>query len=198
MRTFDRDYFQKWYRSPRFRVKTPVELRRQVALALATTELVLGREVRTVLDVGCGEGQWRGELRRRRPQLRYWGVDVSEYAVRRFGRRRNIRLGSIETLHTLSLPAKFDLILCVGMLNYIGLDALRRGLVNIRERLPGVAYLEIFTAADDVQGDFGRGDGHAPALYRRILRETGFVPCGMHCYVSHAMRRHLAALELGA
>lgn len=50
---YDRDYFDKWYRNPRFRVKTTRELARQVAFVVAAAEHLLGRTIRTVLDVGC-------------------------------------------------------------------------------------------------------------------------------------------------
>ena len=66
---YDRAYFDKWYRSPRHRVKSPGELRRQAAFVLAAAEYILGRPVRTVLDVGSGEGQWNPALRRLRPSL---------------------------------------------------------------------------------------------------------------------------------
>src|SRR6185503_10729096 len=110
-RIYDRAYFDKWYRSRRYRVKSPNDRRREVSFALAAAELVLGRPVRTALDIGCGEGQWRAELRRRRPSLEYFGVDGSAYVVKRFGRRRNIQLGTIEALDALVLPARVDLVI---------------------------------------------------------------------------------------
>ncbi|MBC8089553.1 MAG: hypothetical protein H7Z40_19995, partial [Phycisphaerae bacterium] len=51
---YGKSYFDKWYRNPRHRVKSPSELARQVAFVLHTAEWVLARPVRTVLDVGCG------------------------------------------------------------------------------------------------------------------------------------------------
>ena len=67
---YDQAYFEKWYRNPRHRVKTVAELARQVAFVLHTAEWVLARPVRSVLDVGCGEGQWRAALRKHRPSIR--------------------------------------------------------------------------------------------------------------------------------
>jgi SAM-dependent methyltransferase len=192
-RTYDRAYFDKWYRSPRYRVKSPNDRRREVALALAAADLVLGRPARSVLDVGCGEGQWRAELRRRRPGIRYYGVDGSEYVVKRFGRRRNIRLGSIERLDAVRLPARFDLIACVGVLNYLTPEQFRHGAEHIARRLEGVAYLEIFTNEDGVTGDFSSSDARSPTWYRRILGEAGLIACGMHCYAPRAA--NLAVLE---
>ena len=67
MSAYDRAYFDKWYRNPRYRVKTPAELARQAALVVHAAEWVLQRKLRTVLDVGCGEGNWYPVLRKLRP-----------------------------------------------------------------------------------------------------------------------------------
>lgn len=195
-REYSRAYFDKWYRDPRYRVKTARDLERQVRFVLAAADYLLDRPVRSVLDVGCGEGQWRPALRRLRPGIRYHGVDASEYAVRRFGRRRNIRLGSIDDLDSLGLPSSFDLVLCVGMLNYLTSAQLRRGLAQVEARCAGVAYLEIFTREDDgVVGDLRRRDARPAASYRRLMRSAGLVSCGMHCYVPEELRENTAVLE---
>src|SRR4030095_7214279 len=95
-RFYDQRYFDKWYRNPRYRVKSPHELARQVTFVVAGTEPLLGRSVRSVLDVGCGEANWLAPLRRLRPRVQYTGVDTSEYVVSRFGASRNVRLGAID------------------------------------------------------------------------------------------------------
>src|SRR3954468_22707094 len=95
-KSYDEAYFRKWYRDPRTRVHTPDSVRRKVRMVLGVTEYFLGRKLRTVLDVGAGEGTWGAELGRLRPGLRYLGLDPSEYVVERYGRRRNIKLGSFQ------------------------------------------------------------------------------------------------------
>jgi SAM-dependent methyltransferase len=195
-RLYDRQYFDKWYRNPRYRVKSPVELARQVAFVLGAAEHVLARQVRSVLDVGCGEGNWRAPLVRRRPGLQYTGVDASEYAVSRFGSRRNIRLGTIDSLDRLRLRQSYDLILCVGMLNYLEPAQLKRGLKHLYDRAGGLVYLELFTSAD--RGVFGDTRGtrlRGPAWYRARMREAKFVSIGMHCFVPTWLREHTSAME---
>ena len=49
---YDQSYFDKWYRHPQHRVKSAVELRRQVEFVVRMAEWVLGRPIRSVLDVG--------------------------------------------------------------------------------------------------------------------------------------------------
>jgi SAM-dependent methyltransferase len=192
---YDRAYFDKWYRHPEHRVKSPQYLARQAAFVLSAAEYLLERRVTSVLDVGAGEGQWRGVLRRLRPGIRYYGVDPSEYAVRRFGRRRNIHLGSLGTLHKLHLPTSFDLILCCGVVNYVPDRELPAGLRMLRTLARGPIYLEIFAREDDAEGDFRRREAKPAAWYRRVIRNADLVACGLHFYVPRELASLTSALE---
>src|SRR5215212_1477143 len=113
---YDRAYFDRWYRHPRHRVSSPAVLRRKVAMVVAIAEYQLGRPVRSVLDVGCGEAPWRGALRRVRPHVHYVGVDASPYVVARYGRSRNIRRGTFGGLDAVVLDEPFDLIVCADVM----------------------------------------------------------------------------------
>lgn len=191
---YDAAYFEKWYRNPRHRVKSPAELARQVAFVLHTAEWVLARPVRSVLDVGCGEGQWRAALRKHRPRVQYTGVDPSEYAVARFGAKRNLRLGSLESLGQLALDGPFDLVVCCGMLNYIPPSSLAEGLLHVASFTHGVAFLEIFTGADATEGDTSWPSPKSAAWYRSALQKAGLTSVGLHCYVPQG-RHAIAELE---
>lgn len=194
---YDRAYFDRWYRDPRSRVKSAAEVERKVRMVVGVAEYLLDRPVRTVLDVGCGEGAWRASLRRLRPKVRYVGVDPSEYAVRRFGARRGIVLGDVARLHELELGGPFDVVVCCDVLNYLENGALERGLRNMRDLLGGVAYLELFAADDEMMGDT-RGWHRRPAsYYRALFRRLALQPCGMHCYVGAALEPSVATLERG-
>jgi hypothetical protein len=61
--------------------------------------------------------------------------------------------------------------------------------------LTGVAFIEVWTSADDIVGDRRGWSEHSPAYYRRIFREAGLVGCGMHCYVGPTLGAEAAALE---
>src|SRR5215207_561278 len=63
-KTYDEAYYTKWYRDPRTRVHAPESVRRKVRMVTSVAEHFLGRKLRTVLDIGAGEGAWRAELRR--------------------------------------------------------------------------------------------------------------------------------------
>jgi len=195
-RQYDQRYFDKWYRNPRYRVKTAQELARQVAFVVGCAEQIRGRTIRSVLDVGCGEANWLAPLRKLRPKVHYTGVDSSEYVVSRFGVSRNIRLGTIDALDRLQLRRDYDLILCVGMLNYLEPPQLRAGLDQLYDLAHGVVYLELFTSKDSgVFGDTRGARLRAPAWYRARIRDARFVSCGMHCYVPDWLREHTCVME---
>jgi SAM-dependent methyltransferase len=195
MKRYDEAYFDRWFRNPGTRVITPADTRRKAQLAVGAAEYMLGRQVRTVLDVGAGEGTWLRALRALRPGVRYVGVDPSDYVVRRFGRRRNIRLGSFGALDEAGLSGTFDLVVCCGVVNYLTRRELERGLEVIAAVLAGLAFIEVFTTADEVEGDRRDWKEHAPRYYREIFRRVGLVACGMHCYVGPALAEEPSALE---
>ncbi|MFN2564081.1 MAG: class I SAM-dependent methyltransferase [Gemmatimonadaceae bacterium] len=196
MKHYDKSYFHRWYRNPKTRVITPGDTKRKAHLAVSAAEYMLGRPVRTVLDVGAGEGTWLPALRAIRPSVRYTGVDPSEYVVRRFGRRRNIHWGTFGALDAPGLlSGTYDLIICCGVVNYLSGRELERGLEVIAAVLAGVAFIEVWTTADDVVGDRRGWQEHTGAYYRRIFRQAGLVACGMHCYVGPTLAEEAAELE---
>jgi SAM-dependent methyltransferase len=176
-------------------VKTPAELARQVAFVVRTAEFVLGHPVRTVLDVGCGEGQWRAALQAHRPRVHYDGVDPSTYAVARYGKARGIRLGGIEDLDALPLREQYDLVVCCGMLNYLTAPSLQRGLMQVARRTGGMAYLELFTKEDDFEGDTDWPAPRAASWYRAAMKRAGLWAVGLQCYVTSASKDRVSALE---
>ena len=168
-------------------------------LVVAAAEYALGRPLRSALDVGCGEAPWRAHLRRLRPRLEYVGVDSSEYVVRRFGRRRGIRLGTFGGLGALGLGAgrrRFDLVICSDVLQYLPTAEVRRGLAALRGLLLGVAYLDVFSSADAVRGDKRGWHDRSPRQYRRLFAAAGLRAVGLHLYLTERLAKERAALEM--
>jgi predicted TPR repeat methyltransferase len=192
---YDRAYFDKWYRHPDHAVGSPAELKRKVAMVVAQAEYYLGRPIRTVLDVGCGEAVWRAPLRALRPHVDYRGLDASEYVVARYGRSRQIGLATFGQLEHLRFDHRFDLIVCSDVMHYLKPSEMRAGLVGIGEMLDGVAFLELFTSHDDVDGDQVGFYRRTPAWYLREFAKVGLLPCGSHCYLGPRLERHISALE---
>ena len=197
VKRYDRAYFDRWYRDPRRRVKTPSDIARGAGLVVGAAEYLLGRPVRTVLDVGCGEGGWRQALLRLRPRIRYTGVDPSEYVVQRYGKRRNILQGSFGELDTLGLHAGYDVIICADFLNYVSTPELVRGLRHVSDLLGGIAYLQIHSEEDMVEGDRRGWHDRSAARYRRLVADADLTPCGLHCYAAASLAPVLGALERG-
>jgi len=195
---YDRDYFDKWYRHPHHAVKSRHELERKVALTIAVAEYYLGRAVGSVLDVGCGEGDWHAPLRRLRPGIEYLGLDSSEYAIARYGRARNLRPATFGQLAELRFDMTFDLIVCTDVLHYVRTVELKRGIRGIAEMLDGVAFLELFTAVDAPDGDKHGFIARSPKWYRGVFSQAGLMACGTHCYLGPRLKGSVAALEIFA
>jgi len=195
-KSYDEAYFTRWYRDPRTRVSSPDAVRRKIHMVTAVTEYFLRRKLRSVLDIGAGEGVWGVELRRLRPRLRYVGVESSDYILERFGRERNIVRGSFESLPSLKLGAGFDLVVCADMLQYLSTPVLRRGIAQLVRRMNGVAYLEAFTKADEMEGDLDGWHPRTRSQYLKIFHDAGLIGCGMHCYLTVELAERAVELEL--
>ncbi|HEY8011167.1 MAG TPA: class I SAM-dependent methyltransferase [Rudaea sp.] len=193
---YDRTYFDRWYRDPRHAVNSRSLLERKAALAIAVAEYYLGRQVRNVLDVGCGEGTWRASLKKWRPAIDYLGIDSSEYAIARYGRTRNLRLANFGQLDELRLAAGFDLIVCSDVIHYLHAAELRRGLSGIAAMLDGVAFLELFTSRDAPDGDKRGFIARSPKWYLSTFTQAGLTACGSHCYLGPRLNTSVAALEI--
>lgn len=194
-KAYDQAYYERWYHDPRRRVITPAAVARKARLVTGIAESLLERPVRTVLDVGCGEGAWRGHLRRLRPRVRYTGVESSAYAVERFGRARDIRRGTFGTLAAVPLEGPYDLIVVCDVLHYVPSEELAPGLAAIAQVLGGVVYLEAYTTADTIEGDRRAWHHRSPEQYRAAFAAAGLTAVGMHCYVGAALVTHTTALE---
>lgn len=190
---YDKNYFDRWYRG-RTRVSTHAEVRRKVALAIATCEYFLRRQLRTVLDVGCGEGAWLPHLQSFRPRVQYMGLDSSDYAVKRFGKERNIRKASFGDLPNLKLGV-FDLVVCSDVLHYVPDAELRAGIKPLAEVTDGLAFMEVLTKEDDIVGDLD-GFLHRPAsFYRKLFTGAGMTFVGPYCWLAPAFKDAVAELE---
>lgn len=197
-RPYDKAYFDKWYRHPKHRVVTTATTTRKAAMILGVAEYFLERPVRTVLDIGCGEGHWQPILTRLRPGLRYLGVDPSEYAVSRFGRQRNLRLGGFADLGGINLTKTYDVIISSDTLYYVPRKDLDVGISLIAQMLGGIAFLEAYASEEALEGDFKEIEPRTTTFYRRLFRRHGLISCGPHCYAGEVMRGQVMELERGS
>lgn len=176
--SFDAAYFQRFYESRASRVYGAAQV---AHLARGVTEMIawFGGELRDVADVGAGTGLWRDWFRRHKPRVRYLSTDVSAYACERYDHeQRDItRWRSKET---------FDLVVCQGVLPYLGDADCRRAIANIAAMARGFVYVEAITARDLIElCDREKTDvtvkARAGAWYRRELaKHFTALGCGLH------------------
>jgi len=190
---YDARYFQRWYRDAGIGGRQ--RLARKVALAVASAEYHLERPIRSVLDIGCGEGAWRAPLLQLRPRLRYLGFDSSEYAIRRYGRSRNLHLAGFGDFAQLRPCPPADLLICADVMHYLEARELRGGLPGLGALCGGVAFLETFTTHDGIEGDTREFKHRSAGFYRKAFQAVGFTPLGNHCWLSPALAGSTADLE---
>lgn len=190
---YDHEYFQRWYRQSG--LDDPKRLARKVAMAVSTAEYWLERDVRSVLDVGCGEGAWCAPLRKLRPKASYLGFDSSAYAVARFGRTRNLHQATVGDFQWLRPCAPVDLLICSDVLHYVPSRELNAGLGGLAELCSGVAFLETFSSEDAFEGDQDGFQQRNASWYRRSFARAGFRPLGSHLWLSPGWDGAPAALE---
>ena len=193
---YDDAYFQHWYRDAREAgIGGAARLARKVALAVATAEYHLERPIRSVLDIGCGEGAWRAPLLKLRPRVRYLGFDASTYAIERYGARRNLHFARFADFEHLRPCAPADLVVCSDVLHYLDTRELDRGMSGLAALCAGAAFLETFAREDAIDGDT-HGFRKRPArFYRERFAAAGFIPLGSHLHLAPSLKRDLVALE---
>jgi SAM-dependent methyltransferase len=197
MKTYDRDYYRRWYRDPETRIATKEGVARKAKLAVAAAEFMLARPIESVLDVGCGEAAWRAPLLRLRPNASYLGVETSDYVLERYGESRNIRRGTFGKLNSLRLRKTFDLIVCADVVQYVPDDELRRGLREIRGLAGGVVYIETFAAEDSMEGDRNGWIDRPARAISRFFEEAGLTHCGFYCWIDERKIRNANRFEVG-
>lgn len=195
MKSYDRDYFDRWYRS-RGSVVTRAMIRRKAALVVAAADHLLERPARSMLDVGCGEAPWRREFLNLRPGARYLGIDSSAYAVARYGRSRNIRLGDFADVAAIARGKQFDIVVCSDVLHYIDEPALTEGLDAIAEASRGICYFDLLTKEDQPTGDLAGFRMRAAAWYAKRFARAGFLRCGLNIYIGPMSRVSPSVLEI--
>jgi hypothetical protein len=175
---FDASYFRRYYETRRSRVYG----RDQIDyLASGVTGLVrwFGAEIEQVLDVGAGIGLWGDWFRKHLPKVGYRSIDVSDYACRRYGHEHR-------DITRWRGRKKFDLVICQGVLPYLGELACSQAVSNMAAMCRGFLYLEAITARDLREVcDRSRTDVSVhsrPAKFYRTLLARHFEPlgCGLH------------------
>ncbi len=192
---YDRAYFDRWYRG-RAPIGAESEVRRKVALAVIVAEYFLRRQLRNVIDIGCGEAPWCMHLQTLRPAVRYAGFDPSDYAVQQFGALRNVRLGSFGELASLRIRERFDLLVCADVLHYLSEEEIHRGLPAMIKLMRGAAFLEVLTREDQIIGDKVGLTVRPAGWYRELFSNAGLTSVAPYMWLAPALARTVAQLEI--
>lgn len=172
--SFDRAYYDRYYRDPKTRVSSPREIA-QRGRFVCSYLAYMQQPVCTVLDMGCGVGAWRTVIAKHFPRARYTGVEVSEYLCAEYGWRR----GSVVDFRARS---PFDLVICQGVLQYLDARDAERAIDNLAHLCGGALFLEVLTREDwEHNCDRSVTDGEVwlrPAAWYRRRLARGFSNCG--------------------
>lgn len=178
-KSFGADYYQRYYNASDTRVSDVSEIRR-LATFVAGYLQYLQIDVRTILDVGCGVGHWQTAAKEQWPKARYYGVEYSEHLCQQFGWHQ----GSIVTLDPKAElgRATFDLVVCQGVLQYLGDRPAATALNNLAQWSDGALYLEALTELDwqeNCDQTVTDGDVHLrPGSFYRKRLGKHFQNCG--------------------
>jgi len=114
-------YFDR-FDSPKYRRRSRVRRALTRRFVRRTHELFLeAGPVRSVLEVGIGEGFVSGYLSEKLPTVRFSGVDASAAAVARVRRLFPAIEAHVASAYDLSgLQGPFDLVLCIEVLEHLG------------------------------------------------------------------------------
>jgi Methyltransferase domain len=191
---FDRDYFERFYQSAETRVYGPEQIDPLCRGLTGFIEFV-GAPLASVLDAGAGTGMVRDWFRAHRPGARLRSVDVSEYACNAFGHEQRDLASWCEP------ETKFDLIVCYGVLAYLGDDECGKAIDNLAAMSSGFLYLNLATSEDlffgtvaDSSGDLD-GMNLRPADFYRERLLAHYVQVGMGLFYHREAPLRLRALE---
>lgn len=192
--SFDEAYYQRFYKDRRTRVADRKSCELLAGFIFSYLDY-LEISIERVLDLGCGTGLWRREVRQRYPDALYVGVEKSEYACRKYGWEP----GSVVDYQA---REDFDLVICQGVLQYLKEEEAEAALENLPRLARRALYLEVLTAEDwERNCNRERTDGQVhlrrAAWYRKRLRRH-FRNCGGGLFLakgSPAVLYELEALE---
>jgi SAM-dependent methyltransferase len=177
---FDAKYYRRFYGDKTEQASYRKDEKRLADFLFAYLNYI-GQPVRSVLDIGCGLGQWREIVREYHPEAGYTGVEKSDYLCEKYGWLEGSAVD-------FASDEAFDLVICKDTLQYLSNKAFRRAVDNLAGLCSGALYVSILTSGDWRENcDRTRTDDRVhlrtAAWYRRIL-EAQFVNAGGGVFLS--------------
>ena len=190
--TFDKEFYDRFYRRPSTAVAKPEEFKRLADFVLRYLDYV-DIPVRSVIDFGCGLGLWQAVLAATERPITYTGVEVSTYLCDKYGWKQ----ASVVEFKSRS---KYDLIICQDVLPYLTDREVRLAIRNIVKLCRGAVYIQAITKEDWDQENCDRKRTD-PAMRRREtdwyrkLFSRYFINCGGGVFVPKDSNAVLWELE---
>lgn len=188
---FDKAYYRRYYQDPRTRVAAPEEIRAQADFVCGYMKY-MDLPIRRALDMGCGLGSWKRELKRHFPGASYTGVEQSDYLCKRFGWIK----GSADTFQS---PRPFDLVICQDVLQYLPGPSADTAMKRLTALCRGALLFAVLTRQDweencDQELTDGSGYLRSGRWYRKRLKK-GFITAGGGLFVKRGAGVILYDLE---
>jgi SAM-dependent methyltransferase len=188
---FDARYYDRYYGDAATRVSGLGETKKLARFVAGYLDY-MGVPVRRVLDAGCGLGRWKHALGEHYPRARYTGLEWSEHLCARYGWEQ----GSIASYRG---RGRYDLVVCQGVLQYLGDADAARAIDNLARLCRGALYLEVLTREDwrdacDQRATDGAVYRRPAAFYRERLARH-FIAVGGGVFVPKDGDVVLYALE---
>ena len=180
---FNPAFYQRFYANPRTRVTTQGEMARRAGVVAALVAH-LDLPVRRILDAGCGLGWMRRPLLKAFPRAVYEGLEVSEHLCKRLGWIN-------ESLAAYKPRARFDIVICHDVLQYLADHEARRALANLGRLCRGALYFHAPTTEDwKDNADLSCSDADIhlrDADWYRQRLEQDFQPLGFGMHVRNGV-----------
>lgn len=165
-KSFDQAYYQRFYGGATEKRSYAREEQRLGDFVCSYLRYI-EQPVRSVIDIGCGFGQWRDIIGRHYPRAKYSGVELSEHLCSKFGWQH----GSAVDFET---HEEFDLVICKDTLQYLSDAEFKAAVDNIAGLCRGVLFASILTSEDwETNCDRRRTDKQvylrSGNWYRRVL-----------------------------
>jgi SAM-dependent methyltransferase len=137
---FDANFYRRFYLDARTQVTTRAEMAAHARL-IASLVQSLDLPVRAILDAGCGLGWMRRPLLREFPRAKYTGIEISRHICDRYG-------WTHASLATYRTRARFDLVVCNDVLQYLTDAEAARAVANLGRLCRGALFLHAPTRED--------------------------------------------------
>ncbi len=189
--TFDAEYYQRFYISPKTRVYSQAKHAQLVAGVIHLSEWFAG-PIQTVIDMGAGVGWWRDWLRQNRPHIKYRSFEYQQDTCARFGHQQ-------ADIVTFSVDTPAQLTICQGVLPYLTAKKASLAIECLASATSQLLYLEAITAEDaafhvDTTLTDLRIHLHKASWYRKSLSRF-FRPVGAGLWAKHDAALTFYSLE---